>query len=193
MRSIPLFKGLTRPPMIFGVPIVPLFTAMGVIFLLSFYTQNIFMVILSVPVYLVMKQMAKKDDFIFRLLFLKMKFFTNPLSKKFHNVKTYSANNYNHKQLKKNFIPKLSLFNLNAEPNFEKLIPFSSIIDKGVVITKDYLLIATYEINGISFETRSDDELDFKNEALNMLFKSFANESVSFYPKSQQENSYFFK
>ena len=75
MRVIPLFKGLTRPPMIFGVPIVPLFTAMGAIFLLSFYTQNIFMVILSVPVYLVMKQMAKKDDFIFRLLFLKMKFF----------------------------------------------------------------------------------------------------------------------
>ena len=144
MRVIPLFKGLTRPPMIFGVPIVPLFTAMGAIFLLSFYTQNIFMVILSVPVYLVMKQMAKKDDFIFRLLFLKMKFFTNPLSKKFHNVKAYSANNYNHKPSKKNFIPKLSLFHLNAEPNFEKLIPFSSIIDRGVIITKDYLLIATY-------------------------------------------------
>lgn len=47
MRLIPLFKGLTRPPMIFGVLIVPLFTAMGVIFLLSFYTQNIFMVIFS--------------------------------------------------------------------------------------------------------------------------------------------------
>lgn len=181
MRVIPLFKGLTRPPMIFGVPIVPLFTAMGALFLLSFYTQNIFMVILSVPMYFVMKQMAKKDDFIFRLLFLKMKFFTNPLSKKFHNVKAYSANNYNHKPSKKNFIPKLSLFHLNAEPNFEKLIPFSSIIDRGVIITKDYLLIATYEINGISFETRSDEELDFQNEALNMLFKSFANESVSFY------------
>lgn len=181
MQAIPLFKGLTRPPMIFGVPIVPLFVAMGAIFLLSFYTQNIFMTILSIPVYFVMKQMAKKDDFIFRLLFLKMKFFTNPFSKKFHNVKTYSANHYNHKQNQKNFTPKLSLFHLNAEPNFEKLIPFSSIIDKGVVITKDYLLVATYEIEGISFETKSDEELDFKNEALNMLFKSFANESVSFY------------
>ncbi|TNH32464.1 VirB4 family type IV secretion/conjugal transfer ATPase [Campylobacter helveticus] len=181
MQAIPLFKGLTRPPMIFGVPIVPLFVAMGAIFLISFYTQNIFMTILSVPVYFVMKQMAKKDDFIFHLLFLKMKFFTNPFSKKFHNVKTYSANHYNHKQNSKNFIPKLSLFHLNAEPNFEKLIPFSSIIDEGVVITKDYLFVATYEIEGISFETKSDEELDFKNEALNMLFKSFANESVSFY------------
>lgn len=74
MQTIPLFKGLTRPPMIFGVPIVPLFVAMGAIFLISFYTQNIFMTILSVPVYFVMKQMAKKDDFIFHLLFLKMKF-----------------------------------------------------------------------------------------------------------------------
>ena len=146
MQAIPLFKGLTRPPMIFGVPIVPLFVAMGAIFLISFYTQNIFMTILSVPVYFVMKQMAKKDDFIFHLLFLKMKFFTNPFSKKFHNVKTYSANHYNHKQNSKNFIPKLSLFHLNAEPNFEKLIQFSSIIDEGVVITKDYLFVANYEI-----------------------------------------------
>lgn len=181
MNAIPIFKGLTRPPMIFGVPISPLFGTLGVIILLSFYTQNIFMVALCIPAYFVMKAMTKKDDFIFRLYFLKLRFFTNPLSKRFHGVKTYSPNSYNHKPSKKNFLPKLSAFGLNSEPNFEKLILFSSIIDNGVVITKDYFLVSTYEISGIAFECEGDDELDFKNNALNMLFKSFANESVSFY------------
>lgn len=42
MQKNPLFKGLTRPPMIFGVPMTPLVIVMGSIFLLAFYGQNIF-------------------------------------------------------------------------------------------------------------------------------------------------------
>lgn len=44
----PLFKGLTRPAMIFGVPITPLFGTMGVILLLTFYTKNLFMVVFCI-------------------------------------------------------------------------------------------------------------------------------------------------
>lgn len=82
---------------------------------------------------------------------------------------------------KKILIPKLSIFALNTEPNFEKLIPFSSLLADGVAITKDYCLVATYEIAGISFECEDDDNLDFRNEALNMMIKSFANEPIAFY------------
>lgn len=181
MRQYPIFKGLTRPAMIFGVPIVPLFVAMGFVILISFYTKNIFMVVICIPLYFVMKEMTKRDDFIFRLMFLKMQFFTNPFSKKFHNNKTYSAMSYSKPNNNKVFIPKLSLFALNVEPNFEKLIPFSSLLADGVVITKDYCLITTYEIAGIGFECENDDNLDFKNESLNMMIKSFANEPISFY------------
>ena len=87
--------------MIFGVPIAPLFGAMGVIGLLAFYTQNLFMAVFCIPAYIVMKQMTKQDDFIFRLYFLKMRFFTNPLSKKFHGVKTFQAMNYSKPNNKK--------------------------------------------------------------------------------------------
>lgn len=177
----PLFKGLTRPAMIFGVPIAPLFGAMGVIGLLAFYTQNLFMAVFCIPVYIVMKQMTKQDDFIFRLYFLKMRFFTNPLSKKFHGVKTFQAMNYSKPNNKKSNPVKLSAFTLNAEANFERLIPFSSVIDDGIVVTKDYLLCCTYELGGISFECESDENLEIKNQALNMAFKAFANEPISFY------------
>ncbi len=42
MEKNPLFKGLTRPPMIFGVPMTPFVIAMGSIILVAFYSQNIF-------------------------------------------------------------------------------------------------------------------------------------------------------
>lgn len=42
MEKNPLFKGLTRPPMIFGVPMTPFVIAMGCIILIAFYSQNIF-------------------------------------------------------------------------------------------------------------------------------------------------------
>lgn len=176
-----VFKGLTRPPMMFGVPIMPLFAGIGGTMLLAFYTQNIFLAILALPIYFIEKAMAKKDAFIFRLYFLKMRFFTNPLSKKFHGVKAFSSISYSKNPLPKNNMPKLSITALHNEPNFQKLIPFSSIIDEGVVITRDYLLVSTYQIQGIAFECETDMDLSFKNDALNMCFKAFANEPVSFY------------
>ncbi|ECL0254328.1 type IV secretion system protein VirB4, partial [Campylobacter coli] len=179
MEKNPLFKGLTRPPMIFGVPMTPFVIAMGSIILVAFYSQNIFLVGFSIPVFFIMKAMTKKDDFIFRLMFLKMRFFSNPASKNYYKAKTYSTNSYRQMPPNSNF-PKISVFGLNAEPNFEKLIPFSSLINDSVVITKDYLLMTTWEIGGISFEAEDDDELDIKNDLLNMLFKSFANEPISF-------------
>lgn len=181
MQEQPLFKGLTRPAMIFGVPIAPLFVSLGVILLFSFYTMNFFLSIACVPVYFVLKEMTKRDNFIFRLLFLKMQFFTNPISKKFHKSKAYLANSYNPKQNIKAELPKLSISNLKSESNFEKLIPFSTIIDDGIVITKDYLLVSTFEFDGISFECEDDDDLNQKNNLLDMFFKSFSNEPVSFY------------
>ncbi len=52
MEKNPLFKGLTRPPMIFGVPMTPFVIAMGCIILIAFYSQNIFLVGFSIPVFL---------------------------------------------------------------------------------------------------------------------------------------------
>ncbi|MDE5602553.1 MAG: VirB3 family type IV secretion system protein, partial [Helicobacter sp.] len=133
MQKNPLFKGLTRPPMIFGVPITPFIVAMGGIFLLAFYSQNIFLLIFAIPTFLIMKAMTKKDDFIFRLMFLKMRFFSNPASKNHYKVKTYSVSSY--RQMPQNSdLPKISVFGLHTEPNFEKLIPFSSLITDSVVI-----------------------------------------------------------
>lgn len=185
MKMQPLFKGLTRPAMIFGVPITPFCVGMGAVLLPCFYTKQIFFFPpIAFVVFLVLKAMTKKDSFIFRLVFLKMKFFTNPFSKQFHKSKTYSAASYGDEtntKIKNVELPKLSCVALQSEPNFEKLIPFSTMIGDGIILTKDHLLVSTFVLDGISFECESDSDLDSRNDLLNIFFKSLAAEPVSFY------------
>lgn len=69
----PLFKGYTRPAMMFGVPVVPLAIVAGVFILLAIWTK-IFVAALLIPIVMVMRLVAKKDDQQFRLLGLKMLF-----------------------------------------------------------------------------------------------------------------------
>lgn len=180
MQLHPLFKGLTRPAMLFGVPITPLFLVVGGRFVLSVIVHQILLCIFILPAVFILKMMAKKDDFIFRLYFLKIQIFTHPLVRRFYKTKTFSAMKYTKMPKNHNF-PKLSLFELHTNPALEKFIPYSSLIADGVVITKDCMLLATWEVSGIGFECESDVTLDSLNNRLNMLFMAFANEPVGFY------------
>lgn len=87
----PLFKGCTRPAMVFGVPLVPLVSVVAVIALLSLYTTLAFLIVLA-PVYAVMRAIAKHDDQQFRLLWLKIQFQTVYFFKnqRFWNASAYS-------------------------------------------------------------------------------------------------------
>lgn len=78
----PLFKGLTCPALLFGVPMMPLLATFGILLLITFWTQSFTLLLLCIPLFFVEKAMAKKDPYIFRLFMLKAMFFTNPLSKK---------------------------------------------------------------------------------------------------------------
>ena len=172
------YKGLTRPAMVFGVPITPLFFVCAFIALVALYV-NLAISFLIFPAVFIMKEIAKKDEFIFRLLFLKLQFFSNPASKKFYQIKTYNASSYS--KMSFNFdYPKISVVGLNQNPSFEKFIPYQTMINN-VVITKDYDLLATWEIKGVMFEVESETDINISKEQLNILFRAFANEPVSFY------------
>ncbi len=87
----PLFKGCTRPAMVFGVPLVPLAAVAVVVILLSVWT-TIFVAFALIPIIVVMRQIAKKDDQQFRLLGLKILFRTINTNKngRFWKASTYS-------------------------------------------------------------------------------------------------------
>ncbi len=69
----PLFKGCTRPAMMFGVPLVPLAVVGGVVILISVWTTILFAFTL-IPIVITMRIIAKSDDQQFRLLGLKLLF-----------------------------------------------------------------------------------------------------------------------
>ena len=75
MQKNVLFRGCTRPPMFMGVPYVPFFIGAGTVILLSFYTNMFFLVLLPVVIF-IMRQMARRDEMIFRLLGLRLQFRT---------------------------------------------------------------------------------------------------------------------
>ena len=75
MYKNPLFRGCTRPPMFMGVPYVPFFMGAGGCFLLAVYTNFLYLLLLPVVIF-IMRQMARRDEMIFRLLGLRLQFRT---------------------------------------------------------------------------------------------------------------------
>ena len=73
MHKNALFRGCTRPPMFMGVPYVPFFMGAGACMLLALYFNLFFLLLLPVVIF-VMRQMAKRDEMIFRLLGLRLQF-----------------------------------------------------------------------------------------------------------------------
>lgn len=68
-----LFRGCTRPAMFMGVPYLPFFAGAGSCVLLALYF-NMFFLLLAPPVIFAMRQMARRDEMIFRLLGLRWQF-----------------------------------------------------------------------------------------------------------------------
>ena len=73
MRKDALFRGCTRPPMFLGVPYVPFFIGAGGCLLLAMYTDLFYLVLMPVVIF-VMRMMARRDEMIFRLLGLRLRF-----------------------------------------------------------------------------------------------------------------------
>lgn len=71
MQKNVLFRGCTRPPMFMGVPYVPFFIGAGGCLLLAMYTNLLVLLLLPVVIF-VMRQMARRDEMVFRLLGLRL-------------------------------------------------------------------------------------------------------------------------
>ena len=73
MKKDALFRGCTRPAMILGVPYLPFLVGAGTPLLLAMYFSLWFLLLIPLLMF-IMRQMAKKDEMIFRLLGLHLVF-----------------------------------------------------------------------------------------------------------------------
>ena len=72
IRKDPVFKGCTRPAMLWGVPLVPMVVIGLLIVLLAFWIW-LPLAMAVVPAVIVMRQIVANDDQQFRLLWLRAK------------------------------------------------------------------------------------------------------------------------
>ncbi|MBZ7978541.1 VirB3 family type IV secretion system protein [Campylobacter sp. RM12642] len=179
MNTDLFFKALSRPAMLFGVPMMPLLSVMMFILFSAIYI-NLFFFFLAIPIFFIMRFMAKKDDMIFRLLFLKLKFFTNPAQKKFYKTKAYVTSSYTHNKTYNN-LTKLSISALHSLANISSHIPFQTLINNHIITTKECEYVATFVIDGVDFEVENSVDLEVNKNKLNMLIKSYSSENISFY------------
>jgi type IV secretion system protein VirB3 len=94
MHKNALFRGCTRPPMFMGVPYIPFFMGTGTGLLLAMYFNFWFLLLIPVSV-LVMRQMARRDEMIFRLLALRLRFKTLVRNVPEHDgMWVFTPNNY---------------------------------------------------------------------------------------------------
>jgi len=178
----PLFKGMTRPAMLFGVPITALIVVLGVILLVALWSNPLYF-LLAIPVVLIMRFVASYDDFMYSILAHGLKCITPSANKKYYGAKTYTALPLRRISNKVD-IPTLSVLALNSNPSFTKFIPFSSFkgaYDDGIILTKEFEFISTWEIKGIAFEVENNERQDYINRSLSNIFTSFCNDNIAFY------------
>ena len=94
MHKDVLFRGCTRPAMFMGVPYVPFAIGAGACLLLTFYLNMFFLALLPVVMF-VMRQMARRDEMIFRLLGLRWQFRGKVRNVRLHDgAWAFSPNSY---------------------------------------------------------------------------------------------------
>lgn len=89
IRRDPLFKGCTRPAMVFGVPIIPFFIVvfgMGFVSILTTVLLNF----LTIGLVYVMRIIVKNDDQRFRILGLWLSFRVQDMNRGFWKSSAYS-------------------------------------------------------------------------------------------------------
>ena len=97
MHQNVLFRGCTRPAMFLGVPYVPFFIVAGGCLLVAMYFNLLFLFLLPVVMF-VMRQMARRDEMIFRLIGLRWQFKFRARNKQHHSgMWVFSPNRYRQK------------------------------------------------------------------------------------------------
>ncbi|OPY76826.1 MAG: Type IV secretion system protein virB3 [Syntrophorhabdus sp. PtaU1.Bin153] len=96
IRRDPLFKGCTRPAMIFGVPVVPLFL---VVFGIGFFSilTTVLLNFLTIGAVYLMRIIVKNDDQRFRIIGLWLYFRVQDLNRGFWKSAAYSPHIYKKK------------------------------------------------------------------------------------------------
>ncbi|EIN4600790.1 VirB3 family type IV secretion system protein [Salmonella enterica] len=171
-----VFRALTRPPLLVGVPVAPALLSFFALFMSGLLVSK-FIWILIPLVHVLMKRKANKDEQYFSLLYLWLKTRGNAAINRFYNVNTISCQNYDGVDVSE-FIESMKL---NQRMPLEKRIPYSTHVDDYIIKNRDSSLVATWLVDGEPFESQTHDALEMLTTHLNQSIVGFSGEPVTFY------------
>lgn len=173
-----LYKALTRPALVAGLPLQLLIFIMWITVMLCMFLSYYF-VGLGVFLFIVCVILNKRDEMFFSVVVKKMLTSSGSASLALSRQKFGSKIDYvTSTKYRKLNVDDIRLTNF---AHIEKHIPFSSHIDPHIIINKNGDMVSTWVVKGISFETKGDDELDMRKSELDNFIRSFSNESIAIY------------
>ena len=181
-----VFKAMTRPAMVMGVPLMPLFIAGSFCMLLGTYTK-IYYAVIFIPIYLVLRLMTKLDENVFQLYGIRRFLFGKRMKgaqyKTFFKGNYYTHQKFTKEQLKKsqNYKRDITMLDLEKAITLEEIIPFSSHIKEDIIITKSGSFISTWEVEGISYGTRDNESLDRFKDNFALTIRQLEQENIAIY------------
>ena len=196
----PLFKGMARPPLIFGVPIIPLFFASAFYVLFVLLTEEFLYLLGLIPLYLILRGISYRDDRVFNNLFLKTQFLIKTIQAT-HRPPGEKAMDrlFNLLKGKKkfgalSFAPNLSPkqkknahFDESGDIDISKHIPYSTHVTPEILITKDDAYLTIWETNGIDFQTAVDGVINRETDQFRQLIRTLAANHSGYYHKTREE------
>ncbi|MEH8108841.1 VirB4 family type IV secretion/conjugal transfer ATPase [Gallibacterium anatis] len=184
LSTNPLFKALTRPALFLGMPL-NIFVLVAGCGVLTGVWVSWTIGSLAIPILVICNLLTQTDDKIFQLLGIKRYLLNRRVRaskyKKLFNGNYYTAEFKNVAKKGTNNKGAYTMLDLSKPISIDEVIPYSSHISNNVILTKNGDFIATWEIEGLSYETRDDTELDFYRNQINALLRSMANENVAIY------------
>ncbi len=171
-----IFKALTRPAMIFGVPMSPLIVVVGVIAVAAVYFTRLLFLFIPVA-WFVMRLLARRDAGIFSLLILKHRTRGHRTTNSHFASTAFLADVYGGVDITE--------FNnsmrLNERATLTHIIPYSSHVHEYIIKGVNGDLMASWEVGGSAFEFETEVQKEVRSAQMNTLFKSFEGMPVTFY------------
>jgi type IV secretion system protein VirB4 len=185
-----LFKGATRAPTYFGIPLKPFFFSAFTISILALLI-SIWFFLLLIPIYILMRIILKNDDKYFTELEARMSFFKktkNSYTKNIYDgVRSYSAIKCEKNPHAVLDIQKQAI----RERNIADHVPYVRHVSENIIKTNNNEFIACIELEGIHFYTVDEENVSQWKDSLNNTIKTIANTvyNISFWTHTIREKS----
>lgn len=171
-----IFKALTRPAMIFGVPVAPLIMTVGIISMAAVYFSALLFLFIP-PAWFIMRFQARKDAHIFNLWPLKVR--TRGSAKANHHFKSTAFLGDDYEGV--DITEFVNAMRLNERATLTRIIPYSSHVHEYIIKGVNSDLMASWEVGGTAFAFRTETLKDIGSAQLNTLIKSFEGMPVTVY------------